>query len=73
MQTLMNENFLNEIEAAAFLGCTIPTLRSNAARRKGPPRIVVSRKPLYREAALLDWMKRREVDPEAARRRVSGE
>jgi len=73
MQTLVNETLLSEAEAASLLGVEISTLRTNAARRKGPPRIKAGRMVLYRQAAVLDWLRRNEVDPEAARRRAAGE
>jgi hypothetical protein len=68
MLTIANENFLSEAEAAGILGQKVATLRWNRARRKGPPVVRHGRTLLYREAALLDWLKRQEVDLEAVRR-----
>lgn len=39
VQILMDETFLTEEEAAEILGMKVATLRTNAARRKGPPRV----------------------------------
>jgi hypothetical protein len=61
------EGYLTEEATAAMLDVEIATLRSWSARRKGPPRTVVGRNVLYREAALQKWLLSRERDPEAAR------
>ena len=61
------EGYLTEEATAAMLDVEIATLRSWSARRKGPPRTVVGRRPLYREEALRKWLLSKERDPEAAR------
>ena len=61
------DGYLSESETAEKLGVTISTLRTWACRRRGPARTPVGKRILYRESALADWLKRQEVDPEAAR------
>ena len=60
---LIHENYLSVEEAAAELGVTPRTLHRWHAERIGPPRTKVGRSPLYRKAALLDWVARREQAP----------
>jgi len=66
MITIANENLLSEAETAALVGWTVSTLRTNRARRKGPPVVKHGRTPLYREASVLAWLKSREINLEAA-------
>ena len=61
------DGYLDEGATAGRLGVSVATLRSWSARRKGPPRTVVGRRPLYREEALRKWLLSKERDPEAAR------
>ncbi len=71
MHQLLDEQFLTEAETAALLGVEVVTLRSNASRRKGPPRTKCGNKILYRQAPLLAWLKSREIDVEAPRRQLA--
>lgn len=66
MITIANEKFLSEAETASLLNWTLPTLRTHRARRKGPPVEKHGRKALYREAAVLAWLKSHEVNLETA-------
>jgi hypothetical protein len=61
------DGYLNESATAALLGVSVATLRCWSARRKGPPRTVVGRQPIYREQALREWLLAKERDPEATR------
>lgn len=61
--------YLGEAEVARLLGVAIATLRSWAARRTGPPRVCVGRRPIYRETSLYAWLEGREQDFDRARRR----
>ncbi len=54
--------YLDEQEVSSALGIAIPTLRSWASRRQGPPRTVVGRRPIYRQIALEAWLLARERD-----------
>ena len=49
------------------LAVKIQTLRVWASRRKGPPRTVIARRPLYRREALEAWVLAAERDFEAER------
>ena len=68
MSTASIDGYLSEGETAARLGVTRSTLRTWAARRRGPPRTVVGRTIFFREEALKGWLLSRERDPEAARK-----
>lgn len=59
--------YLSEKQTAAVLGVKPATLRVWAAMKKGPPRVTVGRRPLYREVALYSWLERQERDFDAAR------
>jgi len=61
--------YLTEEQLAELLDVKVPTLRVWAATRRGPPRVTVARRPLYREAAFYEWLARQEQDFDAARRR----
>ena len=61
------EGYLNEEQTAARLAVKVQTLRVWASRRKGPPRTVVARRPLYRREALDAWLRAAEHDFEAER------
>ena len=71
--TINGENLLTSEETAARLGWTPGTMAFNRAKRRGPPVIKIGQRRLYREASLLAWMLKREVDIEAPRRRAVGE
>jgi len=53
-----------EQQAADFLGKTVNTLRHDASRRRGPPRIKNGKQVLYRAKAVLEWLEVQEVDPD---------
>ncbi|MBF0327298.1 MAG: helix-turn-helix domain-containing protein [Alphaproteobacteria bacterium] len=63
MKTLLHEEFLSEEELCEWLGIAVPTARSNAARRKGPPRIRVGQRIFYRKSAVLAWLLEHERQP----------
>jgi hypothetical protein len=54
--SLGDDEFLEEHEVAAFLGKRIQSLRSDASRRKGPPRVVIGRRVLYRKESFVAWV-----------------
>ena len=60
--------YLDEATAAAQLGKKVQTLRKWAVQRKGPPRVKVGKRVLYREEALRAWLVAQESDPAAVRR-----
>ena len=63
------EGYFNEEETAVRLAVKVQTLRVWASRRKGPPRTVVARRPLYRQEALGAWLQAAERDFDDERRR----
>ena len=63
------DGYLNEDETAVRLAVKVQTLRVWASRRKGPPRTVVARRPLYRQEALEAWLRAAERDFDDERRR----
>ena len=67
MADICIDGYWTEEEAARRLGVAIGTLRTWAARRKGPPRTTFHRKVVYRIDAVLAWLRKQETDPEAAR------
>lgn len=52
--------YLTKDQAAEEIGVTPRTLDRWHAERVGPPRTQLGRKILYRKAALMDWVARRE-------------
>jgi hypothetical protein len=50
-------------ELAEELGVNKRTLDRWHTSRNGPPRTYVSRRPIYRREAVLQWLRKREVDP----------
>ena len=65
------EGCCTEAEVAAELNIKVQTLRTWASRGRGPARIRVTRGIiLYRRAAFNDWLRSREIDPEAARKKA---
>ncbi len=62
---VIEDAFLSEKQTAEFLGTKVSTLRNWSALRKGPPRIKVGRKAMYRREALVTWLQSRERDHEA--------
>lgn len=59
--------YLDEATAAAQLGKQVQTLRKWAVQRKGPPRVKVGKRVLYREEALRAWLVAQESDPATVR------
>lgn len=57
----LGDEFLTESQVSEILGLKAATLRNWSAARKGPPRISVGRKILYRRAALVAWLESREA------------
>ncbi len=60
------DDYLTEDQVAEVLGMRIATLRTWAAKRKGPPRVAIGRKIHYSKEALKTWLLSRKKDPEAA-------
>lgn len=63
--------YYTEAEVSRLTGKAISTLRSDAARRKGPPRTVINRKVYYRVCAFKKWLVAQEqnfgtADPDGA-------
>ena len=56
------QGFRSEQEQAEIMNVTIPTLRSMATRRTGPPRTKRGRQILYRKQAYEKWLLAREID-----------
>lgn len=63
----LDDEFWSEEETAAFCRVKRNTLRAWSSLRKGPPRIKVGRKALYRVASLKAWMEQHEIDPTRAK------
>src|SRR5580693_7094144 len=53
--------YLTPEELAGELGSCKRTLDRWHARRSGPPRVTVGRRPLYRREAVAQWLRKREV------------
>jgi predicted DNA-binding transcriptional regulator AlpA len=64
---ILSHDYLTSSELAKELGRSIRTLDRWVLTGDGPPRTRIGRKTLYRRAAVLDWLKSREIVP--ARRR----
>lgn len=62
MHTIAGEDFFEEAEVAKILNKEISSLRSDAARRRGPPRISEGNCILYRAVALREWLIAHERD-----------
>ena len=60
------DDYLTEDQVAEVLGICIATLRTWAAKRKGPPRVAIGRKTHYSKEALKTWLLSPEKGPEAA-------
>jgi hypothetical protein len=54
------EGYLNAEQTAALLAVKVQTLRVWACNRRGPPRTVIARRPLYRREALEAWLRAKE-------------
>ena len=63
------DGYFNEEETAVRLAVKVQTLRVWASRRKGPPRTVIARRPLYRQEAFEAWLRAAERDFDNERRR----
>lgn len=72
VKVVEGETFLEESEVAALLNKQICSLRSDAARRVGPPRIRLGNLILYRATALQKWLLAHERDFTAVRTRNKG-
>lgn len=62
--------FYDEEETSHVMKKEISSLRSDAARRRGPPRISEGNCILYRADALRDWLISREVNYDDVRDKV---
>ena len=54
--------YMTPDQLARELGICKRTLDRWHARRSGPPRVTVGRRPLYRREAVTQWLRRREED-----------
>ena len=54
--------FYTEEEVGNFLNKKVDTLRQDASRRKGPPRVRVGRRVFYRIDAFNNWLVNHEAD-----------
>ena len=71
MHKIAGEDFLNEAEVGEILGKEVSSLRSDAARRRGPPRISDGNCILYRAVTLRDWLIAHERDFDGLRAQVA--
>jgi len=62
------ENYYTEEEVAKILNKSISTLRADACRRRGAPRIKLGRRILYRIDAFNNWIMKHETDFDKLRR-----
>lgn len=67
--SLGDAEYVSEVELSEALGRPIPTLRTWAARRRGPPRTAFGRAIFYRVGGLKRWLKDQERDFDAERER----
>jgi hypothetical protein len=66
-------DYMTPDQLARELGICKRTLDRWQARRSGPPRVTVGRRPLYRREAVAQWLRKREERshiPEGARHRA---
>ena len=56
------DNYYTEQEVAFFLNKKISSLRCEASRRKGAPRIKVGKKILYKKESFERWLSGNEID-----------
>jgi predicted DNA-binding transcriptional regulator AlpA len=54
------EGYLTPTQLAAQLGCCEKTLARWHAARRGPPRVTLGRRLLYRRTAVSAWLERQE-------------
>jgi hypothetical protein len=54
------EGYLTPTQLAAQLGCCEKTLARWHAARRGPPRVTLGRRLLYRRTAVSEWLQRQE-------------
>ena len=54
--------YYTEEEVSRITGKAVSTLRSDAARRRGPPRTVINRRVYYRTEAFQKWLRAQERD-----------
>lgn len=67
---IAGEIFFDEEEVGRILKKEISSLRSDAARRRGPPRIADGNCILYRAVPFRDWLMAREINYDELRSRV---
>ncbi|WP_299791691.1 helix-turn-helix domain-containing protein [uncultured Marivita sp.] len=60
----LKEDYLSLTDTAYLLGVSKRTLARWHTIRKGPARIAVGRKVIYRIDAILDWLKANETRPQ---------
>jgi hypothetical protein len=65
----MEKQVLNDVEAAAFLGLGVQSLRNarSRSRMEGPPYIKLGRRIVYKLRDLEDYLNKHRIDPQAAR------
>ena len=62
------EGYFSEEEVSKLLNKTIPSLRSEASRRKGAPRTKLGKLILYKKNSFEKWLESHEVNFEKLRR-----
>jgi len=62
------KNVLNDVEAAAFLGLAVQSLRGARSHRKGPPYIKLGWRVVYKVSDLEEYLNRHRIDPQAKER-----
>jgi hypothetical protein len=59
------DNYLTPAELAKELDVSERTVHRWHAGRRGPPRILLGRKPYYKRASVAAWIEKQERDPAA--------
>jgi len=67
--TQILDNYFTEQEVAIILNKKVSSLRTEAARRKGAPRIRVGNKILYKKDSFERWLAGHEIDYQKIRKR----
>ncbi len=65
------DDYYTEEEVSKILNKTIPTLRTDASRRKGAPRTKLGKRILYRIDAFNEWIRKHETDFDKIRKNLN--
>jgi Helix-turn-helix domain len=65
---IIPEGYFSEEEVSRLLNKTIPSLRSEASRRKGAPRTKLGKRILYKKSSFENWLESHEINFEKLRR-----